>query len=241
MQDRQSKDAPWILSIEMEYKQYTQSSFSVNFWSGLLKISIWKLQKHSCSAAILCSAVCICDMNKVNISGRSIMFIMSLPFSTPPWERADQYGRTWRSSNWKQKKVLLLQKYWQDHYTMHANGNIYTFSASLGQLAPSPGVPFKPPPRPPSHPCQRVGTTAAVSFHDKSWGHLSQPNHWLFRTLLYLRMSENWKASMRPYDSHMTWHMTRQMGCSTLSNIIIWHYAGKWTQRCQGQCMTFYR
>ena len=90
-------------------KWKTQSSFSLDFSSCLLKIDIWKLHKHNRCAAILCQAACVSDMaNKAGMCVSSIKNIENQPFSALQWQRANQRGCTPRSWGLKPKKVLLL-------------------------------------------------------------------------------------------------------------------------------------
>ena len=50
------------------------------------------------SAAILSSAVCVCDvMNKASVCGKSVSQITIQPASDLCWERMNQYGCTLRT------------------------------------------------------------------------------------------------------------------------------------------------
>ena len=59
-------------------------------------------------AAILFLAICVCDvMNKASLCGIGVSYITSQPFPALHWERVNQNGGNLRSSQSKQKVLLL--------------------------------------------------------------------------------------------------------------------------------------
>ena len=56
-------------------------------------------QNITIGAAILCPAVCICDMNKAEMCGKMIKYIMNQPFSALRWYGENHHGCTMWSSN----------------------------------------------------------------------------------------------------------------------------------------------
>ena len=53
------------------------------------KMKMWKLQTDTAvSAAILCLAVWVCDINKAGMGGTSVFYDMGKSFSELHWQRA---------------------------------------------------------------------------------------------------------------------------------------------------------
>ena len=71
--------------------------------------------KMAMNAAILCLAVCICDVvNMASMCSRSVSYIMKQPFSALRLQRENQGAQI------SYKKAFLLHRYSQNHHNYEA-------------------------------------------------------------------------------------------------------------------------
>ena len=104
------------------------------------------------SVAILCQAICVCDiMNKASFGGwNAYITPWAEPFSALHGWIASNPGCFWRTQvriKKRKKKVRVggywCKTYWQNNRTKPARENIITFSKFSGPFASSFAVPFK--------------------------------------------------------------------------------------------------
>jgi len=78
---------------------FTHSSLSLEFSSCLFKYH------ETVKAAVLCSAVCICDvLITAGVCGQNIKCVTSPPLSLLHWKRVNQHSGALRKSNSKEKE-----------------------------------------------------------------------------------------------------------------------------------------
>ena len=80
LKGRESKEGSDILSTGMEKKK-THSSFHWISGPILLKTDVWQSQKHDQESCRCVPAVCVSDINKASVCGKSVICVTSrLPF-----------------------------------------------------------------------------------------------------------------------------------------------------------------